>query len=159
MDVTADELAGVLDLFGGLTRPELERALAEAAARSGDAEAEIDPALAAARRSFGVVALKREGKTLYVAGPTAFPTLPDGGEDLRHILAVEPREVDQAAAADALRGRYERSLEAAIRAGDDDRLRDLLDASYDVEAWTPVDLGAERDRIEDALAETAGGRG
>lgn len=152
MDMSADELAGVLDLFGGLTRPELEQALSEAAARSGAPVPEVSPALAAARRSFGVVAVEREGETLYIAGPAAFPTLPEGGEDLRHILSVEPRDVDRAAAADAVGRRYDRAMRAAIRAEDGDRLRELLDTSYDVEAWAPADLGDERDRIEDALA-------
>ncbi|WP_114577008.1 hypothetical protein [Saliphagus sp. LR7] len=152
MDVSADELAGVLELFGGLTRAELERALSEAAARSGAPEPELGPALAAARRSFGVVVVTHDGTSLYVAGPTAFPTLPEGGEDLRHILSVDPRDVERAAAADAVRGRYDRAVRAAIRAGDGDRLRELLDTSYDVEAWAPADFEDERDRIEDALA-------
>lgn len=159
MDVSADELAGVLERFGGLTRGELSRAFAEAAARSGEPEPEIDPHLAAARRSFGVVALDRGDDTLYVAGPTAFPTLPEGGEDLRHILSVEPRDVDWTAAADALRERYDRALEGAIRAEDSDRLRELLDASYDVEAWAPIDLADERDRIEETLAGLEEGEG
>lgn len=157
MNVTADELAGVLELFGGLTRAELERALAEAAARRGEPEPDLEPALAAARRSFAVVTVEREGPPLYVAGPTAFPTLPEGGEDLRHILPIEPRDVDRAAATAALRGRYDRAVAAAIRAGDAARLRELLDTSYDVEAWAPADLGDERDRIEDALAVLEGG--
>lgn len=159
MDVTADELAGVVERFGGLTRPELERALAEAAARSGADEPALEPALAGARRSFGLVAVDRGERTLYVAGPTAFPTLPEGGEDLRHILPIEPRDVDRAAAAAALRERYDRAVSGAIRAEHATRLRDLLDASYDIEAWAPVDLAPARERIERSLAAIDGGSG
>ena len=52
MDVSGDELAGVADLFGGLTRAELGQALVELAFRDGadrerqDFADDIDAALA-----------------------------------------------------------------------------------------------------------------
>lgn len=46
MDLTADELAGVVDLFGALGRPELETALGELAFKQGETVG--DDALAAA---------------------------------------------------------------------------------------------------------------
>lgn len=151
-----DELAGVVDLFGGLTRDELERALRELAFRDGDeaADADVADAVEAARRDLALVAVERDGDDLLVPGPTAFPVLPDGGEDLPHILDVTERDVDRAvagrAAAEHLRGQAAR----AAAAGDVDRMEHLLDATYDLEAWADVDAGDVRERLDDAL-ETA----
>jgi hypothetical protein len=166
MNPTADELAGVVDLFGGLTRSEIERALDEAAFRADGGsvdetalEATIDRAL----ESFALVACGG-GQTaappastdggddvLLVAGPTAFPTVPDHAEDVPHILDVEPRRLDRAALAEATREEFGGAVDEAIDDTDADRMETLLDASYDVEAWAPVELAAERSRLEVAL--------
>ncbi|RKD95266.1 DUF7109 family protein [Halopiger aswanensis] len=165
MDATADELAGVVDLFGGLTRAELERALSEAAYRADgqsvdeDAlEAAIDDALA----SFALVRYAGHGvedagdEPLLVAGPTAFPTVPEHAEDVPHILGVERRRLDRAALGETAREQFRESLEEALpddSSGDvsEERLHRLLDVSYDLEAWAPVELDEERRRLEDAL--------
>ncbi|GAB3675705.1 DUF7109 family protein [Halopiger thermotolerans] len=169
MDATADELAGVVDLFGGLTRAELERALSETAYRAdgqsvdGDAlEAAIDDALA----SFALVRYAGHDvdgagdEPLLVAGPTAFPTVPEHAEDVPHILDVERRRLDRDALGETAREQFREALEEALpesgSAGDgdgesEDRLRRLLDVSYDIEAWAPVELDGERQRLEDAL--------
>ena len=39
----------------------------------------------------------------------------------------------------------------AAAAGDDERVRHLLDVCYDLEAWAPVDLGDVRDHLAAAL--------
>ena len=174
MDATADELAGVVDLFGGLTRAELERALSEAAYRAdgqsvdGDA---LETALADALASFALVEVEYEratagsrdgdgdgdGDPLLVAGPTAFPSVPDHAEDVPHILDVERRDLDRAALGETAREEFREALEDALATGaesegaDEDRLRRLLDVSYDIEAWAPIDLADERDRLEGAL--------
>lgn len=163
MNVTADELAGIVDLFGGLTRPELERALSEAAFREDGGsvdEAALEETLEGALESFALIRYERtetdadtDGLDLFVAGPTAFPSAPDAAEDLPHILDIDPRSrtLDRAVLGDQARDRFARAAATAIDAGDDDRIAELLDASYDLEAWAPVDLAAERDRLDAAL--------
>lgn len=168
MNVTGDELAGVVDLFGGLTRTELERALSEAAFRaSGDSldPEDVEASLEAAREEFAVVALEPtdapdgaatwtddgEAEPLFVAGPSAFPTLPEGAEDLPHILDVDTRRPGREALGATARDRFVASVSSALEAGDADRCRHLLDLSYDLEAWAPIDLTDERDRLEAVL--------
>jgi len=90
-----DELAGVVDLFGALSHPELEEALEEYAFRQ-DVE------------------------------------VPEG-------LVEEALE------------RYRADVDAAVEAGTDDEIRRLLDVSYDLEAWGPVDVADARERLDAAL--------
>ena len=157
MDATVDELAGVVDLFGGLTRPELERALSEAAFRADGQSVDEDALEAAiedALESFALVRHERPAdgdEPLLVAGPTAFPSVPDHAEDVPHILDVDRRRLDREALGETARERFRDALESAVDANDEERIRHLLDVSYDVEAWAPVDLAAERDRLTDAL--------
>ncbi|ELY74827.1 hypothetical protein [Natrinema pallidum] len=158
MDATADELAGVVDLFGGLTRAELERALAEAAYRA-DGRTVEDAALAAAIdeavESFALVryAPDADGEALLVAGPTAFPTVPEHAEDVPHILDIEPRAPDREALGETARERVLEVADEAVAAGETERIKTMIDVSYDIEAWAPVDLTDERRRLEDALEE------
>ncbi|NGM69673.1 hypothetical protein G6M89_11755 [Natronolimnobius sp. AArcel1] len=155
MDATADELAGVVDLFGGLTRAELERALSEAAYRadgqSVDGEA-LEAALEDARRSFALLEYERpDAEALVVAGPTAFPTVPTHAEDVPHILDVERRRLDRDALGEHAREEFRTAVDEAVATDNTDRLEALLDISYDIEAWAPVDLAADRDQLETAL--------
>lgn len=164
MELTRDELAGVVDLFGGLTREELGEALPELAFRRGEGiEADaIDAAVADARESYALVALPQDAPDgapapddLLVAGPTAFPTLPDGAEDLPHILDVPTRTVDREragrVAAERLRGEAARLLDADDP--DPERARTLLDACYDLEIWAPVETDDVREALATAEAE------
>lgn len=146
--LTVDELAGVVDLFGALTRDELESALSELAYRRGEdaAHGVVDDALSA----FALVAYEDEGQTLLTPGPTAFPELVDGAEDLPHILDVEPRAVDREAVGRAAERRLRAEAAQAVAAGDADRAETLLDVSYDLEAWAPLELGSVRDRLDAA---------
>lgn len=160
MDATADELAGVVDLFGGLTREELEEALSEVAFRADGQsieESAVEEALARALAEFALVRYERGGdETLLVPGPTAFPTTPEHAEDLPHILDVEPRRVDRAALGEQARDRFSAAVDETIEAGDDDRAAHLVDVSYDLEAWAPLDLAAERERLDEGLGRRSG---
>ncbi|ADB60178.1 hypothetical protein Htur_1288 [Haloterrigena turkmenica DSM 5511] len=158
MDATADELAGVVDLFGGLTRAELERALSEAAFRADGQsvdEAALETAIEDALESFALIRHEQtvdgERRSLLVAGPTAFPSVPDHAEDVPHILDVDRRRLDREALGETAREQFTDAVEAAEAADDEDRIRHLIDVSYDVEAWSPVELAAERERLEAAL--------
>jgi len=145
MDLSGDELAGIVDLFGTLGRAELVEALSELAYRRGvepPDEATIDDAIDA-YRLFAYRPPDCDDRRL-LAGPAAFPTLPDGAEDLPHILDVERRSVDRAAAGEAARRRI--AAAAADDPDDPDRER-LLDLTYDLEAWAPVDAGDLRDSL------------
>lgn len=150
-----DELAGVVDLFGELTRDELERALEELAFKQGrDAD---DDALAAAVEEavadYYLVTYERDGGERVAPGPVAFPTLPENAEDLPHILDVETRTVDEETVTDATLSRLRRDAATAVASGDDERIERLLDVTYDVELWAArdVDVREMRSRLEDAL--------
>ncbi len=149
MEFDGDELAGIADLFGGLTRGELERACSELAYREGgDADA-VEADVEAAERAYRLVAVETEGEKLLVPGPTAFPALPSGAEDLPHMLDAERREIPEAAALEAAEERLRADAARAVEAGDDERIVELLDATYDVEAWAAgADLAGVRERLE-----------
>jgi len=157
MDLSGDELAGVVDLFGGLTRAELDRAVEELAFKRGvdhhpDA---LEAAVGDARESYHLVAVPREtdgepgADEVLVAGPVAFPTLPEGAADLPHILDAPDRDVDRETAGEAAREQLRADALAAAKADDADRAAALLDVCYDLEAWAPVDTGEFRERLDD----------
>lgn len=156
MDVTGDELAGVVDLFGGLTEAELSRALAELAYRQGN---EYDPGaygpvIDDALESYHLVAVEPDATgddgRLLLAGPLAFPALPPDARDLPHILDVEPREVDVAEVGEDVADRFRSEVREAVEADDDGRVEALLDASYELEAWADVDLTTVRAELSEA---------
>ena len=143
---THDEIAGIVDLFGALTPGEAGEALSELAyRRGGDPPADaIDGAIEA----FALVEYEADGERLLAPGPAAFPALPDGSEDLPHILDVEPRSVDHDAIERAAADRLRSAAEQAVSSGDRGRAGDLVEISYDIEAWGGADLSAVRDRLE-----------
>ncbi len=162
MEPTPDELAGVVDLFGALARTELRRGLAELAFKRGE---EYDPdrftdTVEEAVRSYHLVAVDPAeagvaasgADEVLVAGPVAFPELPEGATDLPHILDVPERTPDLEGAAVAAAERFRRDAVTAIDEGDRERVRALLDASYELEAWGGLDLSATRERMDDELA-------
>jgi len=162
MDPTPDELAGVVDLFGALTRAELRRGLAELAFKHGE---EYDPgrfadAVEGALQSYHLVAVRAgdagvagvADNRVVVVGPVAFPALPERASDLPHILDVPDRDPDHEAAAAAAATRFRQDAATAIDGGDGERVRTLLDVSYELEAWGRLDLSATRERMDDALA-------
>ena len=164
MEPTPDELAGVVDGFGGLTRAELRTAVEDLAARSGEPvdaaalEAAIEDALAAyylvslePTEALADPDLDDVEDPLLVPGPAALPTLPAGGEDLPHLLNVEPRPVDREAVARSVEAQLRTDAAAAIAQEDAERAELLLDACYEVEAWGPVAL----DDAKAGLAELA----
>ncbi|QIB73384.1 hypothetical protein GL213_12160 [Halogeometricum borinquense] len=152
-----DELAGVVDLFGVLTRAELERALDELAFKQGqdtDREALAD-AVEEAVSNYYLVTYEHDGVERVVPGPVAFPSLPENAEDLPHILDVDERTADEEAVTEAALSRLRTDADEALESGDDDRIRQLLDVTYDVELWTArdVDVGDIRSRFETELDE------
>ena len=186
MDLSGDDLAGVVDLFGALTRSELADALAELAFKAGEAddpdvfESTIDEALrtyhlvavddalddgegseGAAERAEGSAeradgtAARADGdeEVLLVAGPVAFPRLPEGATDLPHILDVPERSVDRETAGRAAEARFRSDAASAVGSEAEDRIATLLDVSYELEAWAPVDLDGARNRLDEALEE------
>lgn len=158
MTADPDELAGVVDRFGGLTRNELVEALRDLAARSGEA---FDPdavgaAIDEARSEYYLVAVERAGAEepdapLLVAGPTALPVLPEGGEDLPHLVDVEPRSIDDEERGEAALAALRRDAARAVDGDDADRVETLRSVCYDVEAWAPVETTTLRERLDDAL--------
>ena len=160
MDLSPDDIAGVVDLFGALTRGELRRALSELAFRHGEERepGAFEDDIGEALDSYHLVAVpadaggdrvERDGAdNLLVAGPAAFPTLPDSGEDLPHIMDIPDRQVDREAAAAAAEEQFRADAATAASASDTERVGTLLDVSYELEAWGPVDLGEVRRRLD-----------
>lgn len=155
MELSPDELAGIVDLFGGLTRAELCGACVELAYKAGDERepAEFEPVVADAVASYHLVAVERDDAELLVPGPVAFPELPAAAEDLPHILDIETRAVDPEARAEAAETRFRADAARAVEAGDAEAIAELLDVSYELDVWAPVDLGPTRDRLDAALEE------
>lgn len=135
---THDGLAGIVELFGALTREELAEVRSELAFRQG--REEPDPAaVEAALEAYALV----EHEGLLVAGPAAFPTLPPEATDLPYIVDVPDREIDREELGERV---HEELLAAADDEGDSGALREL---SYDLEAWAPVDASDVRARLEE----------
>lgn len=142
LELSADELAGVVDLFRVLTRDELDDALTELAFKRGE-----DPPAGSIVEDAVVSYHLVECEDGLAVGPTAFPTIPTGATDLPHIMSVEPREIDRDRLARAVEERFRGETARAVAAGDDDRIEYLRDVSYDLEAWGAVDLTRVRDRL------------
>jgi hypothetical protein len=156
MDLTGNDVAGVVDLFGALTRAELGEALAELAFKHGEDHdaAAFKGVIERAERSYHLVAVEAEetdDSPILVVGPAAFPDLPDGATDLPHILDIDDRTVGRDTAAKAAETRFREDASAAVDAGDTERIETLLDVSYELEAWGSVDLAESRDRLDAAL--------
>lgn len=173
-----DDIAGVVDLFGAVTRAELSRALMELAFKRRvelDADA-VGAAIDGAVDEYALVPAPpdavstpsdRSGdaadatadatidatvETPFLAvGPAAFPSLPEGATDLPHILDVPEREVDRDRLADGALERLSSDAVAAITDGEEARLAVLADVTYDIEAWASVDAGPIRERIVDEV--------
>jgi len=157
MSITHDELAGVVDLFGALTRPELTAALAELAFKQGQDvdEAALQSTIEEALDAYTLVEYEPAGsddtEPLVAVGPTAFPTLPPNAEDLPHILDYDRRTVDRERLAEQGRHRLTSEAEAAVEADDAEWAAELLDVSYDIETWATVDAGAVRSALKPVL--------
>jgi hypothetical protein len=166
LGLSLDEAAGIVDLFGGLTRAELAEALEELAFRRG-VEPPPDDRIDQVVRAYALVEYPREdggaagaesgddGTTsdaapLLVPGPSAFPTLPDGAADLPHILDIESRAVDRERLGRAVEERFRGDVARAVANEDEVLVGRLLDVSYDLETWGPVELGELRARLDDA---------
>jgi hypothetical protein len=161
LDVTGDDLAGVVDLFGALRRADLERALEELAFKQETeppAPAVVDRAI----ERYALVTYRPEGtgtegdapgdgavEELLVPGPSAFPSLPPGAADLPHIMDAPEREVDREAVGRAVEGRFRADVARALASEDDELVTRLLDVSYDLDAWG-LDLAELRARLDDA---------
>jgi hypothetical protein len=159
MTATGDELAGIVDLFGALTRAELADALTELAFKQGsevDDDAVTD-AIETARSEYILVEYEPEAsgnddsESLLTIGPAAFPTLPPNAEDLPHILDYEKRAVDRDRLAKQVRTRLEGEADEAVAADDADRAAALLDVSYDLEAWADIETEGIRASLSAAL--------
>lgn len=159
MNLTGNDIAGIVDIFGGLTRGELGEALAELAFKQGE---EYDPSefadeIDAVIDSYQLVSLDPQSidtpvdDSLLVPGPAAFPTIPEQSQDLRHILDIEERQIDRDTAGEAAADRLHEAAVIALRTEDDEEIDRLIDLSYEIETWAPVELDETRRLMEDGL--------
>ena len=153
MDLSSDELAGVVDLFGALTEAELCAACVELAHKAGEDRSPetFEDSVAAAVDSYHLVPVPDDGPDLLTVGPVAFPELPEGATDLPHILDVPERSVSTERAAEAAQERFRKAAATAVETGDEAAMDRLLDVSYELDVWGPVDLERTRERLDDAL--------
>lgn len=152
MEPTADELAGVVDLFGALTRAELREACSELAFKRGEDLDDVEGAIDDAEASYHLAVVERNGTDLLVPGPAAFPELPEGATDLPHIMDVPERSVDRDRVTAAVEERFREECAVAVRSGNPDFVDRLLDVSYDLDAWG-IDVSGARERLESAAEE------
>ncbi|WP_435345389.1 DUF7109 family protein [Haloarchaeobius sp. HRN-SO-5] len=151
MRLSEDELAGVVELFGGLTHAELRRAVDELAFRAGEevTDEEVDAWIDDAVAGYHLVRYEQaDDDVLYVAGPRAFPEEPPHGEDLPHIMDVGHRTVDRGDLGEQVHGRLADETTAALAGAAETRAMELLDVSYDLEAWAPVECADVRGRLD-----------
>jgi hypothetical protein len=160
LDLTADELAGIIDIFDALTRSELETAIDELAFKHRD-DPPDEPIIDESVASYHLVeyddtsivgdnTYSSEDNSLLVVGPTAFPTIPEKGTNLPHIMDVEPRQIDWQHLARTVEERFRIETARALADGDEKTVVHLLDVSYDLEAWGPVELASVRERLDSA---------
>jgi len=159
LDVDPDDLAGVVDLFGTLTRAELDRALEELAYKQG-AEPPGPAVVELALQRYVLVAYEPESEVessldddpdrLLVPGPSAFPTLPEGATDLPHIMDVPTRIANREAVEDAAEARFRGDVARAVADEDEQLVRRLLDVSYDLDAWG-LEMAPLRTRLDAVL--------
>ena len=148
MDPTLDELVGAVDLFGGLSREELIGGFEDIGARMGgdvDINAlnlRIDEAI----EKYYLVEVADRG--LLVAGPSALPELPEGGEDLPHLILVGEREINREELEKGVAERLGKEVEIAIFEKDRNQIESLLDVCYDLEMWAGVDVDGIRKKLE-----------
>lgn len=168
---THDELAGLVDLFDALTQAELTTALTELAFKRGEKPDEqiVEATIEDAIDDYALVVIDDSDQSaigererdddqssatrLLVPGPTAFPSLPPAAEDLPHIMDVPDRTVDREAVGERVLSRLREEATEAADAGDRDRAEQLLDVSYDLEAWAPVAADDVRETLDELLDE------
>ena len=154
MELTADELAGVVDVFDALTRAELAAALSELAFKRATESANPDDEVDDAVASYHLVGFESgdagDAERLLVPGPTAFPDIPEGAEDLPHIMDVPDREVDRERLSAAVAERFREECVVAVRSGNQAFVDRLLDVSYELEVWGSVDVSGARERLVEA---------
>lgn len=157
MELTADELAGVVDVFGALTRSELAGALSELAFKRAEELADPDGAIDDAVASYHLVGFEHvdgeSSERLLVPGPTAFPEIPESGEDLPHIMDVPDRDVDRAQLTATVAERFREECVVAVRSDNEEFVDRLLDVSYELEVWGSVDVSGARERLVEAREE------
>lgn len=147
MSLTPDTLAGIVELFGALTDAELCDACAEVDFRhEGETRPdeeylqEIETALESNH-----LARIDESDTLLIAGPAAFPRVPSGGDDLPHILPIEPRTVDRSSAAERIIAELQHELEENPEPA---RQESIIDLCYDIESWAGIDTSHIREQLD-----------
>lgn len=150
MDFSPDDLAGITDLFDGLTESELKRALEDLAARTGR---EFDATQCAtliqnAIADYYLVSVPTDSGDVLVPGPVSLPSLPEHGDDLPHILDIEDRQIDQETIALAIEKRLRGDAARAINEEDERRANDILDICYETEAWGLIDTTEIRESLD-----------
>jgi predicted transcriptional regulator len=96
-------------------------------------------------------------RELLVVGPAALPELPEGGEDLPHLILVEKREIDMGEVEKSVRERIGREVEIVISKKDRNQMESLLDVCYDLEMWVGMGIEDIRKKLEEKIDHIADG--
>lgn len=153
MEITPDELAGIVDLFGGLSEAELLTALEDLAARTGES---YDPeqwtrAVDEALDDYYLVRVPCDQRAIIVPGPVSLPALPEHGDDLPHILDVDRRRPDPSVIGRSVEKRLRGDAARAINEQDRHLAERLLDICYEVDTWGSVDTTEIRTALNDSI--------
>lgn len=151
MTPTADELAGIADCFGGVTSEEICEAIEDLAARQGKAfdRSELRDQIDEAIATYHLIPVEESDRTLLCPGPAALPMLPEGGEDLPHLLSIDTRTVDQEQLGKIAERRLRGEAASAVNENDNDRIEALLDICYELDTWA----GTETESLRKQLAQ------
>ncbi|HII51652.1 MAG TPA: hypothetical protein HA321_01915, partial [Halobacteriales archaeon] len=74
--------------------------------------------------------------------------LPEGGEDLPHLILVGEREINREELEKGVAERLGKEVEIAIFEKDRNQIESLLDVCYDLEMWAGVDVDGIRKKLE-----------
>lgn len=140
--ISNDELAGIVGMFGALTRSELKRAVTEltfkqTGERPGDQQ--IATMIKDALETWHLVTYETGESRFLLPGPAAFPTLPPLAEDLHMMLEIEARDIERTEIAEMLLDDLENAHAEGIS------MDTLTQLSYDIEAWADIDASSLRD--------------
>ena len=148
MELSLDEIAGIVDIFGGLTNGELNTAMEEIAFRRDDSpvsQSWLDQKIEQATEEGILVRQESHDPPLLCVGPVAFPVEPDGAEDLPYILDIPERTVDRESLANELLQNMEADISDTMSSN---QRTAYIELSYDIETWSGVDTSQLRDALD-----------
>ena len=149
MEHSPDALAGIAGMFGGLTRSDLQLASAEIEFKQHGSDPDVERirrAIDDALLTYHLVETEIDDETILIPGPTAFPLIPAGGDDLPHILDAKVHEIDRSVVGEQLLADLVETMHDELS---DEAREQLNQLSYDLEAWASIDASPIRNMLDE----------